>query len=386
MILVQIAIIVLVLSFLVLIHELGHYIAAKLVKINVEEFGLGYPPRAAVLFKKWDTIFSLNWIPFGGFVKMEGEDEVDDDSEHEDRDESKKHQDKKVHTNSVGPFYEKNALQRLFVILAGAAVNFLFGILAFGIVFSFIGIPISDPRISQVVEGSPAATAGIPANVNIKSIIIGDQVIDVTSTDQVINTIYQYRGQSITLITTGLCQGFNCQSETHDYQVYVRTEQETPQNQGAIGVVFDPVIFYPWYEMPIRGMIFGTVQAMQLGVLLLQFLGKMMIDLVAHQVVPQEVSGPVGIVYHTHKQGILDGGPLAVLNFAGMLSINLAIMNVLPIPALDGGRAVFIMLEKITGKKRIKRVESYLHYGGFVLLMGLLILVTIKDIVMVVKN
>lgn len=373
--------IVLILSFLVIIHELGHFVAAKLAKINVEEFGLGYPPRAATLFKKWGTVFSLNWIPFGGFVKMEGEDPGDVVLA------EKKAPPKspKTEASEVGPFYQKSAFARLCVILAGATVNFIFGVIAFGIVFSFLGIPV-NPRVGQVAQNSPAAEAGLPTNVQIIAIQVDNQFIEVTDTKQVIDLINQQRGQSVTLKISGQCSGFSCQGESRDISIYARTLEETPENQGAIGIVIDSVVFLPWYEMFIRGMIYGLIQALMFGIFLLQALGDMLVNLVVHGVVPQEVAGPVGIVVETNRRGLLDGGWLAALNFAGMLSVNLAIMNVLPIPALDGGRAVFIILEKIFGKKRISKIESYAHYGGYVVLLGLIILVTVKDVYTIFVN
>ncbi len=153
---ITILVIVAVLAFLVLIHELGHFLAAKWAGVRVKEFGLGYPPRAMTLFRWDETDFTLNWIPFGGFVQMDGEDVLDPDTYEEE-------------TSGEGePFFERPWWQRLVVILAGATVNFIFGVVAFGIVYSIIGIPQPlAPYIDEVVDGTAAAAAGLPEDVRI---------------------------------------------------------------------------------------------------------------------------------------------------------------------------------------------------------------------------
>lgn len=421
----EIAVIILILSFLVIIHELGHFLSAKFFKIKVEEFGLGYPPAIMTLFRKWNTDFTLNWIPFGGFVRMEGEDgpaaEADSAS-------TKKKAPKKTQAQDE-PFYAKPSWQRMIVILAGAAVNFVFGILAFSIFFSNAGLPttprdishsrvsdqdlaavtqlriqedtqlVSSPeeirqlatdvgaRLSQVLPDSPAAKAGLQPGTQVVAVSVEGQPQNIETIDQAIEAISQQAGQTITITTTGPCTGFECQPTTTDYQVYVRTEAETPPDQGATGVAFGDIMFvyYPWYEMPVRGTWFGLQQAVFMGQLILAALSEMVVDITTLGSVPTEVAGPVGIVHQTQQSGMLDGGWLSILNFAGLLSVNLAIMNVLPIPALDGGRAVFIMLEWVIGKKRVNKYEGYANYLGYGLLLTLIILVTIKDIVTIFR-
>jgi regulator of sigma E protease len=379
MLIIQILFFLVILSFLIVIHELGHYLSAKLFKVKVEEFGLGYPPRALKLFTYAGTLFSLNWIPFGGFVRMEGEEGGEST---EVKGESKVA--KKQTTATEGPFYAQSRFARLTIVLAGAAINFLFGIIAFSIFFSVKGIPVLLPnaRIGEVANDSPAAKAGLPAQVEIKEIQADGQTYSITDTEHLVAVVSQHVGQNITMVTTGACQEVSCLDEKQSFHLYVRKKEETPAGQGALGIRFEPVIqqqFYPWYEMPIRGAIFGTQQAVGLSVLIVQSLGQIGSNLFRGHV-PQEVAGPVGIFTQARNAGLFSHGFLEMLHFAGLLSVNLAIMNVLPIPALDGGRAVFILAEMIVGKRRVQKYEGYLNYGAFAILLALTFLITIKDI------
>jgi len=363
-----------VLSFLVIIHELGHFLVAKFFKVKVEEFGLGYPPRAVKLFTWLGTPFTLNWFPFGGFVKLEGEDGQADQKEKIDH--NPKH---------IGPFYDKSARVRLLIILAGASVNFIFGVLAFSLYFSFLGIPnLSDnARISSISQGSPAEKAHIPTNVDITAVITGDKRTAVSSVAEATSALSQHLGEDVIVVTTGQCDGDTCNPQEQKFSAHIRTKAETPANQGSLGIAFASLVvqkFYPWYEMPFRGAYYGTKQAFMLSYLIVTSLGQIVGNLF-HGHVPQEVAGPVGIFKQASQAGFFSHGVLELINFAGLLSVNLAVMNVLPIPALDGGRALFIILEKIIGKKRVQLFEGYANYGGFALLMIMIVLITLKDIV-----
>ena len=381
-----IAIIILILSFLVIIHELGHLIVAKLCKIRVEEFGIGYPPRALKLFRFKNIDFTLNWIPFGGFVKMEGEDPEEQRQAQQPVSKAKrklaslKVEDGKIQFAQEGPFYEKSAWARLAVILAGATVNFIFGALAFGAVFMMVGLPLSEPRVSEVVADSPAALAQVPSNVRIESLRFETTEVVTPQTEDVINAIQAHRGEYVELVTSGPCRGESCDSTEHVYPLYIRTESETPQGEGAIGVVFDSTLFFPPVEMFFRSIAAGFFQATGLAVMTLTALGHLIADFITAGVVPQDVSGPVGIVYQSYKFDVLSNGLPMILNYMGLLSVSLATMNILPIPALDGGRALFILLEKIFGKHYNQKYESYAHYVGYILLLGLIVLVTVKDL------
>lgn len=360
----SVLIFILILSFLVIIHELGHFIAAKKAGMRVEEFGIGYPPQATQLFKWNETVFSLNWIPFGGFVRIEGEDKAG------------------------GSFHRFAIRKRLAVILSGATVNFIFGVVAFSLIFSISGIPapLSQPRIGQVVAESPAAAAHLPTDVNITGFKINQELIETPSVDEVVAVVETHPGQTVTVITTAPCKQLECLAElSQEYEVYLRQLAETPENQGSMGIVFQSVIYqhYPWYQMPFRGAWYGLMQAFWLGGVILAALRDVFANLITLGQIPQEIAGPVGIVHQASTQGLFSEGWLAVLSFTGMLSINLAVINLLPIPALDGGRAVFMVLEKAVGRQKVERVEHYANYAGYFLLLSLLILVTIRDVIRV---
>jgi regulator of sigma E protease len=377
-ILFEIIIFILILSFLVIIHELGHFFAARWAKIKVEEFGLGYPPRAVSLFTWAGTVFSLNWIPFGGFVKMVGEDGPETDSLEEIQSQSGKE----------GPFYIKSALKRLVVILAGVAVNFAFGILAFSIFYSIMGIPevIDSARIGGFSPESPAAAAGVPNGVEIISIINSEQEqFSIRTNRDVLNAIKDQGGKVITLVTTGPCTDQNgCQEFAQTFKVYVRSQSEIqdPDNEGALGIVFQTLVMihYPWYEMPLRGMVIGIEQTIMLILVTLSELQKMIVDVSSGGALPQDIAGPVGIIHQANQFQIFQQGPLMILNFAGVISASLAIMNLLPIPALDGGRALFIMIEPLVGKTRVRKYEGYANYAGYMLLIFLIVTITARDI------
>jgi regulator of sigma E protease len=373
----QIIIFILVLSFLVIIHELGHLFAAKWAKIKVEEFGVGYPPRAFKLFTWGKVIFSLNWIPVGGFVKMIGEDGPDDD------DKSKDDED------GLAPFYKRSAKKRLVVILAGVVVNFIFGIIAFSIIFGFKGIPtqIDGARIGYISPDSPAQQVGIKDNTQIKSINFGEETVDITSVDQAVELLSTQKGNEITLTNSFPCSEEFCPDETEKFIVKLRTDDETPAGEGSLGIGFSDFYykFYPWYEMPFRSIWYGIQQALFMVLMIVVALFEMFQQILGGSV-PKDVAGPVGIVDQAASSGLFTEGPLTILNFSAMISINLAVMNLLPIPALDGGRALFIILEKFLGKKRINKIEGYANYGGMILLLGLIVLITGADIFRIITR
>lgn len=362
----------LILSFLVIIHELGHLLTALWFKIGVEEFGVGYPPRAKTLFTWRNIPFTLNWLPFGGFVKMVGEDGPETDS---------------IKTSSKSaPFYTKPKRARLVVLLAGVFINFVFGILAFSIVYTVMGFPrlIDNRLIDQVIEGSPAASAGILASDSVKSAKIADQApVTFQTTTEVVDFVNAHLGETVTLY-------IDRAGQEQSFDVYLRKKEERPADQGAIGigfaapdVIFD---FYPWWQMPFRATYVGFQESIALSLTILSSFGQMVGGLIFRAEIPKDVAGPVGIVHQATKVGLFQSGWETVLKFAGMLSVNLAILNLLPIPALDGGRAFFVMLESVIGKKLRERIESKVNLAGFAFLLGLIILISVKDVWSIVAD
>lgn len=365
----SVVIFILVLSFLVIIHELGHFFAARWAGVKVQEFGIGYPPMAKKLFTWKGTDFTINWIPFGGFVRMAGE-EVDP---------SKIDQKPKA-----GEFYSASIFQRLVIVLAGATVNFVFGILAFASIFSLMGIPetITEARIGAVSENSPAAISGVPVNVNIAGFKIGEDFTTTNTPEDVIQFVSDHRGQTVLVATSGSCDQLACADSYNEYSVYLRTAEETPADQGSLGVAFQDVILvkYPWWQMPFRGMVYGLEQALMLGKEILSALSRLGANLVQRGQLSEELAGPVGIVHQAQTIGLMEQGFMVILSFAAMLSINLAIMNVLPISPLDGGKAVFTLLESLFARKSLQKIEYWFSYSGYIALMGLIVVITVRDI------
>lgn len=289
---------------------------------------------------------------------------------------------KKKDEENVGPFFTKSKRARLLVLLAGVFMNFVFGVLAFAVIYTKVGIPtpLAQPIISSIEEGSPAAEAGMQ---------LGDQVIAISNGDrnpvdnprEFVEYIGDHQGETIAFIV--LRDGAE-----QTVEVYARAENERPEGAGAIGVGFDALElkFYPWWQMPLRGMWIGLQQSIGLSWLIVQAFADIFVQLFTQARVPEGVAGPVGIVHQASKTGLFQEGWLTILNFSAMLSINLAILNVLPIPALDGGRVVFVLLETVIGKELRDKIENRANYLGFGMLLILIITITLKDVWMVIKD
>lgn len=372
---------ILILSFLVIIHELGHFLLARKHKVRINEFGIGYPPKALTLFTAFGTPFTLNWIPFGGFVRLEGEDGAESAADTA-----------TVSKNNGLEFFKVGMWQKLSIVLAGPVVNFLFGIIAFAIVFSVTGIPqplVNQARIEQIMAGSPAELVGLEKGSNIIGFItVDNQRVSTPGIKDVQTFVAAHKGQDIQVVTSGVCSGVQCDAAEHIKQIHLRSDEEIPEGQGSLGVIFSDYYLqrYPWYLMPLYGSWYGLTQAIELGWMMLQALGMVVTNLFSGGGVSADVAGPIGIVHQAQKSNILSSGWMMGLSFAGMLSINLAIMNVLPIPALDGGRAFFILLGGLIGRKRIEKIENYANYGGFIVLVGLIVLISLRDIHRIIQG
>lgn len=360
----------LLLTFLVLIHELGHFLAAKFVKVGVVEFGIGYPPLAKKLFRRWDTDFTINWLPLGGFVRLWG-----DDAE-EALPKAGAALPQSLTESSM--FNHKKRWERLFIIGAGVFINFLFGVIVFAGLYSRFGIPekLNHVSVDQVLAGSPAVTAGLQENDEIFSTTVDEnQRVTVVSSDQFSKLMSENAGEKVVL-------HLRRNGEEKDVEVTLRGKDRAA-NEAALGVIpLDwELRFYPWYEQPLRGVYVGLRDSFELGGLILGSLGDMVGKLFLRGQVPSDLSGPIGIVAQAHEMDILSQGWVGTLRYAALLSINLAVMNLLPIPALDGGRAVFVLIEGFIGKARRQRWEQRVNGIGMVFLLVLIFLISLKDVV-----
>lgn len=327
-----------ILSVLILVHELGHFWSAKRHGIKVEEFGFGYPPRIWG-FKRGETIYSLNLLPFGGFVRMLGEDQA---------------------AGNRSFFVQKKSVRTL-VLLAGVTMNFLLGVVLFGAIYTKLGIPepVDYLVVTNVAGGSPADAAGIKAE---------DKIIGFKDSQAFIDFVNQNRGKEISMQLAG-----------RSIEVVPRQASDTPEGQGALGVAITNIDFvqYPLWQRPFRGMALGVKEAFAWGREILNALGQTVARLIQGQK-PQDVAGPVGIYQISKSAG--EQGLLAVFQFTGILSINLAILNLLPLPALDGGRLVFVIIETVFRRRVKPKFEQTIHLIGMALLIGLMVLITINDV------
>lgn len=352
---------ILVLSALVLLHELGHFLIAKLFGIHVLEFGIGLPPKALKLFKYKETEYSLNWLPIGGFVRLAGE-ETDP-----------------TLWQRINPlthnhmFFAKPAWQRMLVIIAGVAMNFLIGIACFSVIFTKMGIPTEIGRqvmVTQVSQGSPAEMAEI----EVEDVVIRIGDTNIENSEQFVEIIKENKGKAISLYLTKVdMSGKQADSQR---QVTVIPRENPPEGEGSlgVGVALVPIWEYhkmEWYRAPFYGAIEGTKEAIGWS--------REFLRIFSHPAeLVKNVGGPVAVV--KVGQEAAREGWLVMLRFAGIISLNLAIFNLLPIPALDGGRLVMIVLEKIVGRKRVVKFEGYVNAVGMFLLITLLIGVTVKDL------
>lgn len=342
------------LSTLIIVHELGHFYSARFLRIRVEEFGFGFPPRVFSRVKK-GIRYSLNILPFGGFVKIYGE-----SGEGE---------------SSPDSFTSRPAYQRLLVLAAGVLMN----LMAAWVLFTF-GAGIGSPDIADghkdgvpisiigILPDSPAEHAGLRFGDQLIRLRSSEMDMRVASEKDVIDFADAFRGEDVTLVVK---RGGNTEEITLVPRVLA------PNGQGPIGIMMGQLITMrvPWYWAPVSGAVavWSSLVSIVFG------LGSMIHDLIFRGISEVPVAGPVGIYFYGRDVQRL--GIAYVLQFVGMLSVNLAVLNALPIPALDGGRMFFIILEKIKGRRISATIEQYAHTAGFALLIILMVLVTYKDIV-----
>ena len=345
--------------------------AAKKAGIKVEEFGFGYPPR--IWAKKiGETEYSINAVPFGGFVRLYG-----DPAEGE----VKKTRDFKR------SFLGKSKKARSAVILAGVVANFLLGIFVFSIVYSFTGIPqkTGNIKIVGIAPGSPAEKGGLKEG----DIVLAVDDKKITNLAEFTKLVSEKKGKEVKILIKrekeNPCQekvlgggGFSCQDGNLLFWLIPR--ENPPEGEGSLGVVVSDmeIVKYPFWQMPFLGAVEGVKEAFAWGWMIVVSLKKMVVDLVFRGLVPKDVAGPVGIFQATGvvaKTGILN-----ILQFLGILSVNLAVLNVLPLPALDGGRLVFVVYEIIFRRRPKPSLERWINTIGMAILIILLILVTINDV------
>ena len=337
-----------VIAVLILVHELGHLITAKASRVRVDEFGLGFPPRLLSI-RRGETRYSLNAIPLGGFVKMAGE------------------EDPKV----PGSLASKGIGTRLLVLSAGSLMNALLPLLLFSIAFMVPhSLVTGQVVVEEVALNSPAATAGIESG----DVIVSISDKPVRNIGDLHRYIYLNLGKEVTLLIK------HSDSTTEDARVIPRWKP--PEGQGAIGIMIrlsNPTIIsqhYPfWKAIPM-----GVGECVETFVIFKNGILSMIIG-----ATPVAVTGPVGIAQITGE--VARAGISPLLEFAAFLSINLAIINILPLPALDGGRIAFVLLEWVRRGKRVSpKTEGMVHLIGFAMLMALILVITYQDIIRIISG
>ncbi|MBC8249914.1 MAG: RIP metalloprotease RseP [Anaerolineales bacterium] len=333
----------LVFSLLVFVHELGHFTVAKLTGIRVEEFGLGYPPRLLTIARRGDTEYTINAIPFGGFVRMLGE----EDPSH------------------PGSFAAKSKLVRATDLLAGPLMNVVLAfLLLIGVGLLGFDIPIGSVAIIGVAPGSPAAEAGLQEGDTILSI----DGLTVRNTYELSRYTRERLGEEVTL---------SVKRGEETMPVRLTPRREPPANEGAMGVMIqtvdivgaDKLRYSLWEAIPMAGRMVGDVIATI-------FFG---VAGMIQGVIAPDITGPIGIAAVTSE--IAKSGLVVLMRFTAFLSIQLAIFNLLPFPGLDGGRLAFIALEALRGGKRVTpEKEGLIHLVGLAILIGLMLIVSYQDI------
>lgn len=352
----SVIIFIIILSILVFVHEAGHFLAAKAFGIRVDEFGLGYPPRAKKLFHWKGTEFTLNWLPFGGFVKIFGEN-PDDESAHDPK-----------------SFVNKNRFAQAVVLVSGVVGNFLIAgvFLALGFMIGMpaptsLDLPVTDPRttITQVLPNSPAESAGLKSGDQIFSITRGERAAELTP-----EGVSNFVSESALPVQITVKRGNDTVTKS------VTPAEGIVADRMAVGFGLDTI---GTVKLGFgRAIVEGFKSTVVLTGLTAKALGHFLKDAFVGQADFSTVTGPVGIVGMVGDEVAL--GFVYLLSFAAMISINLSIINLVPFPALDGGRLLFVVIEAIIRRPIPHKVANALNTVGFALLILLMILVTVRDI------
>lgn len=345
MFVITLIIFLLILSFLVLVHEFGHFIVAKRNRIHVEEFGLGFPPK--IWSKKiHSTIYSINAIPLGGFVKLLGEEED---------------------VNHKNSFSRRSPWVRAKVIVAGVLMNFLLAWTLLTIWFWAVPAHLENKvAVVEIQTNSIAAKAQIKPNDFITK--IGD--VNIKTSDDLDQFTKNHQGETVSIVV----ERFN-----KDITKEITLAKGTEDSLGiAMTDTGGDIAKVPWYMAPIEALkeMVGVVW------LSLLFIWKLILSIfgLAAPISKEAVSGPVGIFAFLYQ--IITFGWAYVLRFAALISLALGFFNILPLPALDGGRLLFIIGEGIRGRKLVKaEFENAIHWVGFLVLLALMVLITYNDIV-----
>jgi regulator of sigma E protease len=367
--LIDILLLLVILVVLVVIHEFGHFLVARRAGVTVHEFGVGFPPRAKILGRdRHGTIYTLNWLPIGGFVRLEGEEGDSDDPR---------------------SFVRQRLPTRLAILLAGVAMNFVLAFILLTLIAGFAD-PSSSIQVLNVQPGSPAEQAGLMGGRQV------DQTTDAEGNpvpifDDSGDRILAVNGQTFAWFDlpngpyaiTDYIRGLPATTVTLtverndgsivDVQATTRSAADIAENKGALGFTPQPM---PGPTIPrdiVSAVAIGADRTLDAATLILRALG----DFITNIANPQ-LSGPVGIV---SAIGIVraEAPPVFMIYFIALLSANLAVVNALPLPPLDGGRVAVSLIRTAFGERISLAAERAVYLAGFVFLMALLAWVTLFD-------
>ncbi|MEO8470282.1 MAG: M50 family metallopeptidase [Chloroflexota bacterium] len=345
-----------ILGALVVIHELGHFIVAKLFRVRVLEFGIGFPPRAKVLRDVGETVYTLNWLPIGGFVKLEGED--GDDAE------------------DPRSFAAQGLGKKLLILVAGVVMNVALAAAIFtGIALT--GDPAIGIYVPYVEPGSPAEAAGIQVGDVIER--VDGQAFGAFGPSSLLAELHDSAGKTVVLAVRR-------SDAVVDITATLRTATDVKDGKGALGIGQQNT--FPLEPRPTPDRIqYSLDVALGLGVqrtesamrVIIDGVGQLASAIVTRPTEPPPASGPIGIA--TQIGDIFwTLGPVVTLYLAGILSANLAVVNILPFPPLDGGRIMLLLIKRVAGSRLSLRAERLTYVVGFAMLMAFLIWVTGYDI------
>ncbi len=350
--LVAVVLFVVVLGGIVLIHELGHYLTAKALNVRVLEFGIGFPPRARVLRSKGETLWTLNWLPIGGFVRLEGEDgESADDPR---------------------SFSAQPLRARLAILLAGVAMNIA---LAFAIFFliALVASPVIGLEFGAVDPDSPATTAGLVPGDALFG--VADERFEWFDPGRVTAALRARAGETVPLLIR------EASGSMRTVTVTLRPPEQLSKTVGALGISQLSVVVgdgYVGHDVG-RSLQIASGEVVRWGGLIIGGLAQVVGGFITNPTVQPQAAGPIGIAVSL-AQMFQESGIVLTLFLAGILSVNLGVVNIVPFPPLDGGRSAVLIIKKLFGARVSLRAERLTYAVGLVFLLAFVLWISGFDI------
>jgi regulator of sigma E protease len=363
---VTIILFIIILAILILTHEVGHFVTAKLAKIRVDEFGLGLPPKIWGI-KKGETTYSINWLPLGGFVKIFGEDPNEENT---------------TGPDSAHSFVNRPKWIQAIVLVAGVTLNLVLAWLLISINLG-IGMPVGLDGLPQglkiqneslsvvnVLKDSPAAKAGLE---------VGDQLISLSADGEKINNLTVETVHDFTKKFPGepvRVEYHRSQDPTNSF-ISVTPKLGVTGDGAAIGIATQKIgiVSTTWWQAPIYGLVFTYHLIVNTFLSFETFFSNLFTE---GRGALGAIAGPIGIYSLVSDASRL--GFVYLLNFTALISINLAILNLLPFPALDGGRLLFVIIEAVIRRPINPKVANTLNMIGFALLLLLMAVIAVSDV------